>query len=117
MNNEDAISRAVKAYRAYDAAYPEHGSTVVFAENRGKAKAVASESDNFDGCDYINIRVQRFKEADKLYKGQSEIDWYDDDTRIFMVRDMGWTCLETSLECDGCAAKAFCGHFEGDDDL
>ena len=50
-------------------------------------------------------------EADKLYKGAAEIDWYDAETRITLVRDFGWQCFEPSFECDTCPAKKYCRWF------
>ena len=68
----------VKAYYAY-----EKGgdcATIVFAENRSQAKMIAQTCDCCEDAQYIDIRVNRIPEADKLYKGLSEIDWYDDET-------------------------------------
>jgi hypothetical protein len=87
-------------------------STIVFAENRTQAKLVAMTSDCCEDAAYIDIRVNRFPKADQLYKGHSEIDWYDQETRVALVRDFGWSCWETSWECDGCPAKPFCSWHE-----
>lgn len=105
-------SRTPKAYHAQekDASY----STIVFAENPTKAKLAALASDCCDGADYIDIRVSRMPKADSLYKGRSEVDWDDQETRVALVRDFGWSCLETSWECDTCEAKPYCHWHEGD---
>lgn len=96
----------IKAYRACE----KDGdiNTVVFAESANKAKTLACISDCFEGVDYIDIRVQRMPEADKLYKGMCEINWDDQDTRITLVRDFHWSCYEPSWECDNCQAKQYC---------
>ena len=102
-----------KAYRAYekDSDY----ATIVFAENATQAKTIALSCDACEGARYIDIRVQRMQGADKLYKGYAEIDWYNDETRIALVRDFGWACLEIFWECDTCPAKQYCRwHEEGD---
>lgn len=98
----------VKAYYARDAKSFENFATVVFAEDRSKAKLAALSSDAFEDSEYIDIRIRRMPELDFLYKGKSEIDWYDQETRIIMVRDHGWSCLEYSWECDNCAARKYC---------
>lgn len=98
----------MKAYRATDAESYENAATIVFAEDRTKAKLVALCTDSFEDSHYIDIRVRRMPELDYLYKGKSEIDWYDQETRIIMVRDYGWSCLEYSWECDNCAARKYC---------
>lgn len=96
----------MKAYRAYE----EGGecATIVFAETVGKAKSIAQNCDACEGADWVNIRVNREPAADRLYKGGVEIDWYDNETRLILVRDLGWRCAEPSWECEGCAAKEFC---------
>ena len=96
----------IKAYNVWanDAEY----STIVFAENRTQAKLIAMGCDCCEDAQYIDIRAKRFAPADKLYKGAAEIDWYDPDTRLALVRDFAWSCYETSWECDTCNAKQFC---------
>ena len=51
-------------------------------------------------------------ELEHLYKGKSEIDWYDDETRLLLVRDFGWACVEPSWECDGCKCRKYCSWHE-----
>lgn len=95
-----------KAYRACekDSDY----ATIVFAESATQAKTIALSCESCEDAQYIDIRVQRMPGADKLYKGFSEIDWYDSEIRIALVRDFGWACLEPSWECDTCPAKQYC---------
>lgn len=83
-------------------------ATIVFAENATQAKLMAQATACCEDAQYIDIRVRRVPEADKLYKGFSEIDWYDDETRVILVRDFGWSCFEPSWECDNCPAKVHC---------
>lgn len=103
-----------KAYKAYekDGDY----STIVFAENVAGAKKIAQATDTCSEARYIDIRVVRLPEADKLYKGLAEIDWYDNETRMALVRDFGWRCFETSWECDNCSAKPHCSWHEEEAD-
>lgn len=42
----------------------------------------------------------------------NEIDWYDEETRIALVRDFGWRCYDTSWECEQCVARRYCAWFE-----
>ncbi len=104
----------MKAYKAWDTMSLEPYSTVVFAENVKDAKKVAASSEVCKDADYINIRVQRFPEMDKRYRGSVEVDWYNMEDRQALV-SMGWMCLETSDECDTCPAREFCGQMEGED--
>lgn len=90
-------------------------ATIVFAENAGQAKTIAQACDCCEDARYIDIRVRRLPEADKLYKGSSEIDWYDEETRVTLVRDFGWSCFDPSWECDTCPAKPYCHWHEQED--
>lgn len=100
----------MKAYKVFTD-YGE-GSTIVFAETRNKAKVIAISCDCCEDAKYIDIRAYRVPELDNMYKGKSEIDWYDDETRLLLVRDFGWSCIDTSWECDECKCKKYCSWFE-----
>ena len=67
----------MKAYKAWDEKASDLCSTIVFAENIREAKKVAMTTDVCEDAKFIDIRVKRYKEADCLYKGSNEIDWYD----------------------------------------
>lgn len=105
----------MKAYKVWDDKNPEPYSTVVFAENGKEAKKIACSTEVCEDADYINVRVLRFPEMDKHYRGSVEVDWYDMEDRKALVR-LGWMCLETSDECDTCPAREFCGQREGEDE-
>ena len=96
----------MKTYKAW-VDYGE-GSTIVFAETRNRAKVIAMGCDSCEDAPYTDIRVKRMKELDHLYKGNSEMNWYDDETRLLFVRDFGWACIEPSWECDSCNCKKYC---------
>ena len=67
----------------------------------------------------VKAAAARMPDADKFYKGQDELSWYDEDARIFLVRDHGWECIDgRDSYCDDCPAKQYCGAWEdvGDDD-
>ena len=96
----------MKAYKAYEVGGDY--ATIVFAESAGEAKRIAQTTDACEGCDWVDIRVRREPMADSLYTGSAEIDWYNQDTRKVLVKDMGWSCFEPSWECDTCEAKEFC---------
>jgi len=59
----------LKAYTVEDI-NRDYGSTVVFAENAGKAKAKALLDDLFEDCEYIEMRATRNKSWDKYAKTQ-----------------------------------------------
>lgn len=100
----------MKAYRVFDV--NGEGAIIVFAENATKAKSVASIGDYLFDTKWTDLRVLREPDADCLYDGKPELDWYDPETRKSLVRDMGWACLEPSWECDTCQAKEFCRHLQ-----
>ena len=104
----------MKAYMAFDEKAVEHCGTIVFAENGREAKKIAMATDACEDAKFIDIRVKRLKEADALYKGKSVIDWYDDETRLALVRDFYWRCFDTSWECENCVAKKYCAWCEED---
>lgn len=106
----------MKAYIAWDNASVEAYSTIVFAENSREAKKIAFCCDVCEYADYIQVRVNRFPAADKLYKGKCEVDWWDMETRLALVKDFFWYCVDTSYECDTCAAKKYCSHWEGEEE-
>ncbi len=102
----------MKAFRAWDEKGFEYCETIVFAENAREAKKIAMATNACGDAEFIDIRVKRLKEADALYKGKSEIDWYDDETRLALVRDFYWRCFDTSWECENCVAKKYCAWWE-----
>lgn len=51
-----------------------------------------------------------------IVNGKFEIDWYNDADRLFMVKELGWACLETSFECESCVAKQYCSHTMNSDE-
>lgn len=90
-------------------------ATVVFAETAGKAKAIAVGTDACEDYDYLDIRAHRFKEMDKFYRGKREMDWYNDEDRIALVKT-GWYCLDPyEWECKECVAREFCERRVDDD--
>lgn len=101
----------MKAYKAWDAKSCENISTVVFAETAQEAKKIACYTETCEDAAYTDIRVQRLPEMDGHDRGSSEIDWYDPEDRKALVA-LGWSCLETSEECDTCPAKSACSHWE-----
>lgn len=93
----------------------EFYAAVVFAETRGKARALAQLTDACDYVDFVNIEVRRIKDADKYYKpGKRELDWDNADDRIALVKDCGFVCYHEYWDMDDCAvcpAKDFCDKF------
>lgn len=84
-------------------------STVVFAETEGKAKQLAIFTDSCEDERFIDILARRIPELDKYYKpGKTEMDWYNEEDRIALVK-MGWHCVEPIWEhCTSCAAAEWC---------
>lgn len=89
-------------------------ATVVFAETRGKAMALAMATDACEDVDFCDIEVRRKPELDKYYKeGKKEMDWYNDADRLALVKECGFYCLYMELdECESCPAKEFCDSYQ-----
>lgn len=90
---------------------PDRGSTVVFAETRGQAKQVAMNTQACEDVPFIEISCRRMPDADKLYKGEPELQWSDDEARIFLVKEHGWGCIDPIPElCNArcCSAWEWC---------
>ena len=85
-------------------------ATVVFAETRGKARAIAQYTDACEDCDFCDIEVHRMPNMDKYYKdGKTEMDWYNKKDRIALVKECGFQCAEIEYaDCNECSAKEFC---------
>ncbi|MCM1296371.1 MAG: hypothetical protein NC311_12600 [Muribaculaceae bacterium] len=102
----------MKAYEARDGKGYHFGTTVIFASSAREAKALALQSKVLEDVDFLDIRVCRLRAADKLYKGEREIDWNDDETRLVLVRDFGWQCEEQTENCLDCVAREWCAEWE-----
>ena len=103
---------AMKAYRAWDNGSVENYMTIVFAENAREAKKIAATCEVCENAQWVDIRVKREPKADPLYKGRDEADWYDMETRLALVRDLGWACVDTDGDCDDCPGKKYCRNWE-----
>lgn len=89
-------------------------ATVVFAETRGKARALARYTDTCEDIDFIDISVNRLPKADKYYKdGKTELDWYNPKDRIIFVKELGFNCNDIDLYiCERCSAKEYCDTYK-----
>ena len=60
---------------------------VVFAETRGKARAMAQSTAACEDSDFCDIEVNRLPKIDKYYKdGKTEMDWCNPKDRIILVK-------------------------------
>ena len=95
-------------------------STVVFAENRNKAKAIGMYTDACMDVDYVDIRARRCPALDKYYNNRTEMDWLDDNDRIAMVKEADFECSGATFdsdECPTCPAREYCGRYnDGESD-
>lgn len=89
-------------------------ATVVFAETRGKARAIAIHTDACEDCDFCDIEVHRLPKADKYYKdGKMEMDWFNRQDRIALVKECGFVCEDIDLTiCADCPAKQYCDGYK-----
>lgn len=91
-------------------------STVVFAEDRNKAKVIGMYTDACMDADYVDIRARRCPALDKYYNNRIEMDWMDDNDRIAMVKECGFSCDPECWEeedCKSCPAKQWCDRGSG----
>jgi len=92
-------------------------ATIVFAETAGKARAIGMHTDCCDGAEFTDVLVKRAPDFDPFYRGNCEMDWYNDDDRKAMVA-RGWKCWEPlDWECESCCAKDICTHKDGEEDF
>lgn len=91
-------------------------STVVFAETRGKARMIAQGTDACEDVDFIHIHARRVPQLDKCYRGLPEMDWFNPEDRLAMVRDADYSCsyemLDRDLDCKNCSATQYCERYE-----
>jgi hypothetical protein len=104
----------MKAWKVEDLESYEGGCTVVFAETRGKAHNLARDTDCCEDAEWCDIRVTRIPEMDKMWKpGKKEMNWWDPDDRIALVKECGWYCLDVDREyCGKCPAAEWCDDYQ-----
>ena len=85
---------------------------VVFAETRGKARALAQATDCCEDAEFTDIEVHRMPQADKHYRdGKWHLDWFDPGDRLVLVRDCDFMCDYDAFQagdCTVCSAREFC---------
>lgn len=104
----------MKAWQVYNDS--EDTSTIIFADTKGKAKSIALRCGLFaEDMEFIDIPCYRRKKGDQFYNGKSYLDWDNDEDRLLMVKEFGFTCSEEwylEKECYYCVAKKFCSLYE-----
>jgi len=109
------MGEIMKAWRVRDEAAEIQYCTVVFAESRGKAHALAMNSDCCENAEWNDISVRRLPAMDKMYKGRKEMDWCNAEDRIALVRECGWSCAYDFIErdrCPDCPAAEWCDDYQ-----
>lgn len=90
----------------------EFCATVVFAETRGKARAMATHTETCEDADFCDILVYRKPTLDKYYvDGKKEMNWFIAKDRIALVKDGGFVCdpdYWESEDCENCPARDYC---------
>ncbi len=105
----------MKAYLVSDKNYDSECFKIIFAETRGKAIAYACGSDGLDDYTFTEIRAIRIPELDSYYRGLLEMDWYNDNDRLGMVRYANMYCgydYEPTDDCESCSARQYCERYE-----
>lgn len=106
----------MKAWLVYDPDdYADVSGAVVFAETRGKAHALARDTECCECSDWINICVRRMPLMDPFYRpGHFIMEWDNSEDRIALVRECGWHCHPDYLEeddCPNCPAAKWCEYY------
>lgn len=90
-------------------------TAIVFAETAGKARYHAMQYELLgDDLDFRDITVYREHGMDKYYRGASEMDWDNDQDRIAMVQELGFSCDDDAFDpddCKRCPAAEWCGKY------
>lgn len=93
----------------------EFCATVVFADTRGKARAMALHTECCEDADFCSIEVHRQPQMDKFYTdGKRELDWEDSQDRIALVKYCGFSCCDDCFDIDDCGicpAKEYCDRY------
>lgn len=88
---------------------------VVFAETRGKARALAQATDCCEDARFTDIEVSRMPQADEHYQeGKWHLDWFDPADRLVLVKECGFMCDYDAFQaedCTVCSARAFCDRY------
>ena len=88
-------------------------ATVVFAETRGKARALALSTDACEDAEFCDIEVRREPQLDKYYvEGKKEMEWENPKDRITLVKECGFTCEYTDWYCEDCPANEYCEQYQ-----
>ncbi len=94
----------------------EFCAEVVFAETRGKARALALSTDCCENAAFKDIEAHRMPQADKHYKdGKWHLDWFDPSDRLVLVKECGFYCDFDAFdlgECEICSAKEYCNQYK-----
>lgn len=93
----------------------EFCATVVFADTRGKAKAIALETECCEDASFTDIEVRRVPQMDKYHEdGKRVMCWENPQDRVALVRDCGFVCDYDALysgDCECCSAKGYCDQY------
>ena len=94
----------------------EFSAAVVFAETRGKARALAQQTEACEDASFCDIEVRRMPEIDKYYvDGKTEMCWCLSNDRVALVKDAGFTCDREYWEpadCEKCPAAEYCDMYK-----
>lgn len=94
----------------------EFCATVVFAETRGKAKALALQTECCEDANFCDIECNRVRGMDKYYvAGKREMDWFNANDRIALVKELGFYCGDDIFcieKCERCVANEYCDRYD-----
>ena len=107
----------IKAWHVSDRKGYSDYAVIVFAETRGKAIAIALETDEFQSrdWDFTELYALRKPALDGAYRGNRRMEWHNDADRLAMVRLCGYYCDDDFFdpdECEKCSGKDYCSRYE-----
>ena len=89
---------------------------IVFAETAGKARYHAMQYELLgDGLDFRDITVYRERKMDAHYRGVPEMDWDNEQDRMAMVQELGFSCDDDAFDpddCKKCPAAELCDKYQ-----
>ena len=106
----------MKAYIVADKNGDSGYCTIVFGETRGKAIKNAMLTDACEGYEFTEIHARRVPALDSYYRGDYEMDWFNAEDRIAMVKEANMHCsceVDINMDkCIACPAHEWCERYE-----
>lgn len=102
--NKTAAESKLRAFAVFDNDRTQ--GAIVFAESATDAKGIAFGNEYWDGIEYLDLRAERTKDADKyaLQHGRGVLDW---EKNVRTYYELGWHGYEENESCVCCGLYQF----------